>query len=112
MEELTRKFAEDFFAKRVTYDARFRLKADEFKELEKASIVIQDRGDEISVGVKARCFVPKADENKQLSVKEEAFGGFVMIGKECSIAVMFDAIKTLIEQTMIEIEHAKKGEQA
>ena len=105
-------FIDAFVKEKVEYDAKLFFFKEDLPELRRASFVIMDRGDNISVGVKAFCLIPAMDEKNNFLATNEMFGNYMVISKSETLSQTLDHIKELVENVSGQIQEAKDAAKA
>lgn len=82
---------------------------DEYPNVDKATAVIIDMGDSVSVGVKMVMFVTRNFEGKE-TVEAEQFGDYCKVSKDAKVADIFDALKRMAN-SCVELAKQEEGKQ-
>ncbi|MBR2311318.1 MAG: hypothetical protein IKA47_12445 [Oscillospiraceae bacterium] len=93
----------------MNYETVFRLGREDYPELKRATIVITDMGNCVTVGVKA---IGRVFEAGGLNVREELFGDYCELGKDVPLDRLFGSLKELFVKVSNSIDECNKDVEA
>ena len=96
----------------MNYETVFRLGREDYPELKRATIVITDMGNCVTVGVKAIGRVFEAVEAGGFNVREELFGDYCELNKDVPLNRLFVSLKELLVKVSNSIDECNKDVEA